>query len=144
MEVLFLTGVGDKAALAARLLRKKHHEGARVAVYGAPAVLARIDQLLWESPALDFVPHLRWRAGQPVPDDAGLTRIWLLDAPQPALGCDSAVNLGYDDVEQLTTSHARVAEVIGETAEDRAAGQQRWRAYKAAGHVLQHLPQSSD
>jgi DNA polymerase-3 subunit chi len=140
-EVVFLTGVDDKVAFACRLLRKKCREGARVAVFGPGSVLSRLDQALWAEPALDFVPHLRLRAGAPAPADAEVTPIWLLDAPDASLRCDSAVNLGIDDVDALCV-HGRIAEVISLDEQDRAEGQSRWKRYKAQGHSLLHRPQS--
>jgi len=138
-EVVFLTGVDDKIAFTCRLLRKKFREGARLAVFGPPALLTRLDKALWDEPALDFVPHLRLRAGARAPDDAARTPIWLLEGADASLRCDSAVNLGTDDVDALC-GHARIAEVVSLDDADRGAGQQRWKRYKALGHTL-HRPQ---
>ena len=141
-EVVFLSGVDDKIAFACRLLRKKFREGARVSVFGPPGLLQRLDLALWQEPALDFLPHLRLRAGAALPADARRTPVWLLEAPVAGLGCDSAVNLGLDDIEALC-AHAKVAEIITAEPQDHAAGQARWRWYKAAGHVLSHHPQNA-
>ncbi|MBK7615889.1 MAG: DNA polymerase III subunit chi [Vitreoscilla sp.] len=141
-EVVFLTGVDDKLAFACRLLRKKFREGSRVAVYGPAPLLTRLDQALWAEPQLDFVPHQRLRQAEAVPADAALTPIWLLEAAAPALQCDSAVNLGSDDVAALG-SHGRVAEIVSLDEADRAEGQLRWKQYKAQGHVLLHRPQGA-
>jgi DNA polymerase III subunit chi len=140
-DVVFLTGVDDKLAFACRLLRKKHREGARVAIFGPPPLLQRLDQALWADPALDFVPHLYWRAGRAPPDDAHRTPLWLLDVADASLRCDNAVNLGINEVETLC-GHSRVAEIISLDEADRAAGQQRWKRYKALGHTLTHRPQN--
>jgi len=141
-EVVFLTGVDDKLSFACRVLRKKFREGSRVAVFGPAPLLTRLDQALWAEPQLDFVPHLRLRHGEPVPADAALTPIWLVEAAAPTLNCDSAVNLGSDDVEALA-SHERVAEIVGLDETDRSLGQLRWKQYKAQGHVLLHRPQGA-
>jgi DNA polymerase-3 subunit chi len=111
-------------------------------VYGPPGVLARLDYQLWAADPLEFLPHLRWRdAALPAPVLRERTQLWLLEQTQPLLRCDNAVNLGWDEPSQLTT-HARVAEVVGLEAADRASGRRRWRQYEAQGHVLQHRPQS--
>jgi len=142
-EVVFLTGVDDKLSFACRLLRKKYREGSRVAVFGPAPLLARLDQALWMQDELDFLPHLRRRAQAPVSAEAlARTPLWLLDAADPALRCDSAVNLGIDDVDMLL-AHERVAEVVSGEAADRSAGQQRWKRYKALGHALAHRPQDA-
>lgn len=141
-EVIFLTGVGDKLAFACRLLRKKFREGSRVAVYGPAPLLTRLDQALWTEPQLDFLPHQRLRRGEAAPADAALTPVWLLESSVPGLDCDSAVNLGADDVPALA-SHDRVAEIVSLDDLDRAQGQQRWKQYKALGHHVVHKPQNA-
>jgi DNA polymerase-3 subunit chi len=141
-EVIFLTGVVDVVDFAVRLLRKKHREGARVAAYGPPALLQRLDQSLWVQEQLDFTPHVWLRAGAALPTATmqARTLLWLLARPQPALRCDSAVNLGCDGLD-LATTHARVAEVIGTGTEEVSAGRARWKSYEAQGHMLSHKPQ---
>lgn len=141
-EVVFLTGVDDKLSFACRLLRKKFREGSRVAVFGPAPLLTRLDQALWAEAQLDFVPHQRLRRGEAVPTDAALTPIWLVEAAAPSLQCDSAINLGSDDVEALA-SHERVAEIVSLDDTDRAQGQLRWKQYKTQGHALLHRPQGS-
>jgi DNA polymerase-3 subunit chi len=141
-EVIFLTGVDDKLSFACRLLRKKFREGNRVAVFGPAPLLTRLDQALWAEPPLEFVPHQRLRCGEPMPADSALTPIWLLEAAVPALQCDSAINLGSEDVAALA-SHDRVAEIVSLDEADRAQGQLRWKHYKTQGHALLHRPQGN-
>jgi DNA polymerase III subunit chi len=140
--VVFISGVADVLGYAGRLLRKKYREGERVAVYGPAALLARLDKALWESEPLDFTPH-RWLRGGGTPPTAtelARTPLWLLPAPDPLLHCDSAVNLGADDLD-LAASHERVAEIISADPGDLAAGRARWKRYEAQGHGLTHHPQ---
>ena len=143
-EVVFLSGVPDKLGYAGRLLRKKWREGARVAVFGSPDLLQRLDQALWTGNALEFLPHRRWAAGQTLPAGMARTPIWLLEQTQPGLagrlGCDSAVNLGLDEVDGLL-QFGRVAEIVGDAPADRAAGRQRWKRYGALGQTPDHRPQ---
>lgn len=141
-EVVFLTGVDDKLSFACRLLRKKFREGSRVAVFGPAPLLTRLDQALWTEPQLDFLPHQRLRRGEAAPADAALTPVWLVESAVPGLNCDSAVNLGSDDVAALA-SHGRVAEIVSLDEQDRAQGQQRWKQYKALGHGVAHKPQNA-
>lgn len=141
-EVVFFTGVADKLAFTQRLLRKKYREGARIAVYGSAAQLARLDHQLWSSDPLEFLPHVRVRDGQLPPGPVReRTTVWLLEQPLEVLHCDNAVNLGTAEPGWLA-GHARVAEVVGLDPEDRAAGRHRWRQYEAQGHTLLHKPQS--
>jgi DNA polymerase III subunit chi len=141
-EVVFFTGVVDVIDFAARLLRKKYREAARLAVYGPPAVLQRLDQALWIADPLDFTPHVLLHPGAalPVPAVAARTLLWLLPEPQPILGCDTGINLGRDDLD-LAAVHERVAEVVSIADAERAAGRSRWKRYEANGHKLVHHPQ---
>jgi len=139
-QVAFLTGVSDKLALALRLLRKKHREGARVAVFGPPALLNRLDQALWADDALSFLPHLRVRGDAPAELPLELTPIWLLDRPVPGLRCDSAINLGADEPAWLQ-GFDKVAELVGSEDDERLAGRRRWKHYETSGCTLSHHPQ---
>ena len=141
-EVVFFTGVVDVLDFAGRLLRKKQREGARVAVYGPTPLLQRLDQALWVAEQLDFVPHVLLRPGAALPPEPVRERtlLWLLAEPQPAMGCDTAINLGRDDLE-LAQVHQRVAEVVSTEPADMASGRARWKRYEAAGDRLQHHPQ---
>lgn len=141
-EVVFLTGVGDKLSFTCRLLRKKYREGSRVAVFGPAPLLTRLDHALWAESQLDFVPHQRLRRGEALPADAALTPIWLVEAAAPGLRCDSAINLGADDIHALLC-HDRVAEIVGLDDADRAQGQARWKQYRAQGHAVVHRPQTA-
>ncbi|MBT9597535.1 MAG: DNA polymerase III subunit chi [Vitreoscilla sp.] len=136
-EVMFLSGVADVVDYAVRLLRKKYLQGERVAVYGSPATLARLDQALWVKESLDFTPHRWLRGGAGLPDPAVLekTPLWLLSTPMDGLGCTNGVNLGCDGLD-LTRLHARVAEIVSSDEADKAAGRERWKHYKAQGHVM--------
>ena len=141
-EVVFFTGVVDLLDFTGRLLRKKQREGARVAVYGPVPLLQRLDQSLWVADPQDFTPHVLLRSGGalPPPHLRQRTLLWLLAEPQPALGCDTAINLGRDDLD-LAGAHQRVAEVVSTDPVGMAEGRARWKRYEAAGHRLQHHPQ---
>lgn len=141
-EVVFLTGVANVLDFAGRLLRKKYREGARVAVYAPPPLLQRLDQALWVAEQLDFTPHVMLRAGAALPSVVMVERtpLWLLARPEPALRCDSGINLGCEALD-LASVHERVAEVVSLDADDVAAGRARWKHYETQGHQLVHRPQ---
>lgn len=132
----FHTGVADKLGYGCRLLRKAWRAGNRVLVTGAPEQLARLDKLLWTFDVNDFIPHLRLRDGEPPPELLARSPIWLCDegTPLPAQAGEFTVrvNLGPAPVDDAE-SFARVIELIGESAEEVAAGRQRWRQYLVAG-----------
>jgi len=142
-EVVFLTGVVDVIDFAGRLLRKKQREAARVAVYGPPTLLQRLDQALWVGEPLEFTPHVLLRPGAPLPPAAVIERtlLWLLPQPLPALRCDSGVNLGAEGLA-LAEAHDRVAEIVSQDPAEVSAGRARWKRYEAQGHTLVHRPQT--
>jgi DNA polymerase III subunit chi len=139
-EVIFMTGVVDTLDYAARLIRKKYREGARLAVYGPVSMLDALDDLLWQQEPLEFLPHSRLRSGGVASPEALLSPVWLLDEPAPETACSMAVNLGRVDLS-LAHLHQRVAEIVGRDELERRAGRQRWRQYESAGHTLKHVPQ---
>lgn len=137
-DIVFLTGVDDKIGYALRLLRKKYREGARVAVFGPALVLQKLDHLLWSEDKLSFLPHVRLR-GDISTAVRQRTRLWLLDRPEPGLDCDTAVNLGLDEVAPLC-EFSRVAEIVSTVPQDRALGRERWKRYESLGQTPKHVP----
>lgn len=135
-QVDFHSGVADKLGYACRLLRKAYRSGSPVMVAGAPELLARLDNLLWTFDPGDFIPHLRLRAGDQVPDRLACTPIWLVEAVAsvPAERASPAVlvNLG-PGVVQGFERFARVIELVAEADEEVADGRRRWRHYQDAG-----------
>lgn len=142
-EVVFITGLGEPLTYASRLIRKKHRAGERVAVFGPPPLLARLDQLLWTEDAQDFLVHLRLRPGESVDElQREHTAIWLLEAPDEALRCSTAVNLGLADVTPLA-GFDRIAELVPGDPEAAKAARQRWKRYGELGLKIQHHPQDA-
>ena len=59
-EIDFYTHAADRLQVAARLCVKAYGMGMRVRVLTSDAATtARLDQLLWTSPAVGFIPHCR-------------------------------------------------------------------------------------
>ncbi|UUX94818.1 DNA polymerase III subunit chi [Aquabacterium sp. J223] len=138
-SVVFHSGVADKLAHAMRLLRRMQVHGLKVVVRGEPPLLARLDQALWTDPPGDFLPHLRWPAGQPapVPALARRTPVWLVEADGAGPAEALLLNLGPAWAGQAEHS-PRVVEVVGTEPAERDAGRQRWRRHEAAGRAPQH------
>jgi DNA polymerase III subunit chi len=131
-QLEFHTGIADVMDYGCRLLRKAYKRGSRVIVCGEPERLARLDVQLWTFEQLEFIPHLRLRAGEPPGAAAQRTPIWLLDAGVDWPQADVAINLGdapLDSPERV----ARVLELVGSDPEAAQAGRARWRHYKAQG-----------
>lgn len=132
LEVDFHTGVADKLGYTCRLLRKALRSGKQLVVTGPPAVLNRLDQLLWTFDPGEFVPHARLRAGQAVTPVLARTPIWLADTPADAGPRDVLVNLGPAALDDAAGC-PRVIEIVADEPDEVDAGRERWRRYKAAG-----------
>ena len=142
MQVDFHTGLGDKLAYACRLLRKAHRSRARVVVTGDAAQLARLDQLLWTFEPGEFIPHARLRAGERVSARLAPTPLWLAEQPADAGACEVLVNLGPAGLGDGPLP-ARTIELVARSADEVAAGRQRWRAHVAAGRAPVNHPQDA-
>jgi DNA polymerase-3 subunit chi len=137
-DVAFHTGIADPVDYGCRLLRKAVRSGARVAVYGPPALLERLDRALWIFEPIEFLPHLTLpRQGA---DGAQVARTPILlcaDGRVPE-GCGIAVAIeGEAPVD--ASRFARVIEIVGDAPEARQAARQRWRDYERAGLAPKHV-----
>lgn len=139
MKVDFHSGVGDKLVSACRFLRRADEAQASVAVCADSATLDRLDRTLWTFEAMSFVPHLRLRPGQDVPESLlSRTRIRLAETPGPPASGIVLMNLGHELVEQWDRFE-RVVEIVSVEPEDVAAGRRRWRHYvQRSGIELVH------
>jgi DNA polymerase-3 subunit chi len=147
-RVEFHTGLADPLAFACRLLRKAQRGGHRLSVMAPAERLAALDELLWTFDPLAFVPHVRL----PCADTASLARtpIWLAGGRDQALAQAQAtgqpapailVNLGLPAPRDLGDLE-RLVEIVGIDVDEAQAARARWRAYKAAGHAVEHLSTS--
>lgn len=141
-EVAFHTGIADPLGYACRLLRKAARQGARVVVSGSPETLARLDPLLWTFEPLEFVPHVRLRAGQGVAPEMVRTPIWLADPGTAAPEAAVLVNLG-PGLREGWQGYERVIELVGAEPAQRQEGRLRWRTVEAAGQTITHHPQTA-
>jgi len=141
-EVAFHTGVDDPVGYACRLLRKAWRSGARVAVYGPPGLLARLDQSLWSFEPMEFIPHLSLPRDGVSPDVLSRTPILLMRdrALRPGNSVTVAVGLGLGEDDALDLQgFKRVIDVVSDDPYDKATARKRWRAYEQAGAQPQHL-----
>lgn len=131
-QLEFHTGIADVMDYSCRLLRKAYRRGTRVVVCGEPERLSRLDVMLWTFEQLEFIPHLRVRAGEQPSAAMQRTPIWLVD---PRVGwppADVALNLGEEPLDDPRRV-ARVLELVGDAPEAREAGRARWRHYVSQG-----------
>ena len=141
--VAFHTGLDDPVGYACRLLRKAVRQGARAMACADEPTLDMLDTALWTFDPPDFVPHLRWRAGQSLAPQLMRTPLWLVTEPDaatlPGPPVGVLVRLGVPQGLDLPTT-SRVIELVGQDDTERRAARQRWRAYEARGITVQHHP----
>lgn len=142
-HVAFHTGLDDPLGYACRLLRKAVRQGARAMACADELTLDMLDKALWTFDPQDFVPHLRWRAGQALAPQMMRTPLWLVSEPDaaalPGPPVEVLVRLGVPPGPDLPPA-LRVIELVSSDEAERQAARQRWRAYEARGLVVQHHP----
>jgi DNA polymerase-3 subunit chi len=136
-EVNFHTGMADPLDYACRLLRKAQRRGGGVVVAGDPALLDRLDVLLWSFDPLEFLPHVRIRGGASPAVPVEATPIWLTDDPREAPHHEVLVNLG-PEVSAGFESFRRLFELVGLEPQERDAGRRRWQHFKTRGYPVVH------
>jgi DNA polymerase-3 subunit chi len=131
-QLEFHTGIADVTDYCCRLLRKAYRRGSRVIVCGEPERLSRLDVQLWIFEQLEFIPHLRVRAGERPGPALQRTPIWLLDPQVRWPAADVAINLGDAPLGEPQRV-PRVLELVGTEEPARQAGRARWRHYVGQG-----------
>jgi DNA polymerase III subunit chi len=120
------TGEAARLRLACRIAEKAYLAKQKVVVLCDDAeVLRRFDELLWTFGDGSFVPHDTVTAsGAPCAAAVALTT-----GPLPAGHADVLLNLGAS-VPESFDQFARVAEFLDARPEVRAAGRDRFKAYR--------------
>lgn len=122
---------GGHRVLACRVAEKAYRLGHRVFIHTGRADLAvEMDQLLWTFRDRSFVPHARAEAveGEPPP-------VIIAHDVEPQGRCDLLINLDRE-VPTFFSRFERVADLVGEDEESRAAGRERYRFYRDRGYPL--------
>lgn len=132
-QIHFTFNTQDRLRAACEIAARRYRRGERLDIYcSASESLATFDELLWQYSPTAFVPHLH--AAHP---SAQQTLILLHDDPEQ-LRAPWVLNLDGQCVPHAER-FAHVVEVVSTSENERAAGRQRWREYKAAGHmIVQH------
>lgn len=144
-SVAFHTGVLDPVEHAMRLTRKALAHGSRVLVVGPEAQLGALDEQLWTADPGGFVPHLRWSREAQGSTRLSRAQVWLTSQPEALLDRtaqgerpDVLINLGADMSLQAAQPFAKVIDLVSTDPAARAAGQQRWRAWREQGVTPVH------
>jgi DNA polymerase III subunit chi len=135
-EIVFYSGVADPASFAVRLATKLFEEGQRIRIATADAPMTdAIDRLLWTHSQGAFVPHCRLNSAIAMD-----TPVWVDDAlehPGEAANAQVLINM-VDETPKYFARFQRVADIVGETAPQVAAGRVRYKKYKANGYNVIH------
>ena len=120
-------GEGARLRLACRVVEKAYLAKQRVVVFSdEPALIPKFDEMLWTFGDGSFVPHdVVSHAGAVVEAPVALTA-----GPMPEGAADVLVNLG-SGVPSFFEKYGRVAEFLDARPEVRAAGRERFKAYRA-------------
>lgn len=130
----FYFNADDRLQVACRLAGKALKQRQRLLIYAPGEAAARIDKLLWTTPAIGFVPHCAARhplaAETPVliADEAGV------EADAPA-GCDVLLNLGTECPPHFER-FGRLLELVSLDEDDKVKGRSRYRFYQERGYKI--------
>jgi len=130
----FYTEAADKLEIACRITHKAYKAGRPVVLFSSDeAMLARVDRLLWTSPAVGFLPHCFAAEA--------------IAAETPVLLARAADNPHHDDVlinldgawPPAFARFQRLAEIVTLEEADRVKARARYRFYKDRGYeVITH------
>ena len=126
-------GAEGAAAVACKIVEKAWQQGLRVFVHAASEHEARrLDELLWTFRQDSFVPHARSSDG-----DAAAEAVTIGSDLGEGIGRDVLVNV-CAPVAAATATFERIAEVVSDDADVRAAARERYAAYRRLGVELRH------
>lgn len=132
-QIDFYTRADDRTATACRIAVKAWQQGLRVLLLTPDEeATARLDRLLWATPATGFVPHVR--AGDPL---ASVTPLIVDHAAEPLPHDQVLVNLRAD-WPPFFSRFQRLVEVVGSDEEDSRVARERYRFYQSRGYPIRH------
>ena len=132
-QVDFHIGIEDRVAYGCRLVRKVLASGAQALVLGDPAMLRRLDAVLWADEATGFTPH----ALADGPASIAAHSPVLLAAQVPTDLAQQSVLINMSD-QQPDDPHKRerVIELVSGDEHAIQEARQRWKSYKQRGFSL--------
>jgi DNA polymerase-3 subunit chi len=127
----FYTEAADKLEIACRLTHKAYKSKRQVVIFSSDeSVLARIDKVLWTTPAIAFLPHCFARDAI-----AAQTPVVLARSEDSPPHDDVLINLD-DDWPPAFARFQRLAEIVTLDETDRAKARSRYRFYKDRGYEM--------
>lgn len=132
-RIQFYHNTPDRLALACELAANAHTGGRRVAIRVPDVAFARrLDQQLWTSAPLAFVPHVMVES--PLAAETPVV-IGAADTNPAWPHADLLFNLA-EDVPPGFEHFRAVVEIIGQTEAEKAPARARWMHYKKNEHPL--------
>ena len=131
--VEFHFNAADRLQAVCRLAAQALAQGERMLIYAPePELAARLDRLMWTTPATGFVPHCGV-------DDALApdTPVLIARADEAPADVSVLVNLATECPPHFARFE-RLVEVIGTEEAEREAGRSRYREYKARGYAIKN------
>ena len=133
-KIDFYTGVNDKLQTACLLSHKAMQNGLRVLLHTPDeATTDTLDQLLWQHPAVAFIPHCRSsdQAAAEMPVIIG-------HHPEPFPHSEVLISL-HTTCLPFFSRFERVIEIVGKDAEDARLGRERFGFYRERGYEMRHF-----
>lgn len=130
-QIDFYTNAADKFRIACVIAAKAYERGLRTLIYTPDsATSAKLDEMLWTTPALGFIPHCL--AGDEL---AAVTPIVIDPRGEDVTHDDVLVNLCAER-PPFFSRFQRLVEIVGLDDADKAAARERWRFYRERGYAL--------
>jgi DNA polymerase-3 subunit chi len=130
-QIDFYTNATDKFRIACVIATKAFERGLRTLIYTPDAATsAKLDDMLWSTPALSFIPHCR--AGDEL---AATTPIVIDHRGEDTTHDDVLLNL-CTERPPFFSRFQRLVEIVGLDDEDKAAARARYRFYRERGYPL--------
>lgn len=133
----FYSRVADPLRLAARLVAMavEQHGSARV-LTADPTATTFLDRLLWQEPAVSFLPHCR--LGHPAAEE---TPVLIDDALEHEGPAAVLINL-HREPPPFFSRFERLIEIVGAEEGDLTAGRARFRFYRERGYEIRNHDRS--
>jgi DNA polymerase-3 subunit chi len=130
-QIDFYTNVPDRALTACALASKALARGMRMMILTADSAWTeRLDSLLWQQPAIGFLPHCRAHHRL-----APLTPIILDHVAEPVVHEQILLNL-REDLPPHFSRFERLIELVGSDEAHRQQARTRFRFYRDRGYEI--------
>lgn len=122
----------DRLSVACRLVAKAVQQQLRVVIYSPNADIAdAVDQMLWTTPPIAFVPHCR--AGHRLAAD---TPVLIAGDDGQCPGHDDVLVNLHDEWPPSFARFQRLIEIVGRDDADKQQARARFRFYKDRGYPI--------